>query len=182
MKSDPQVLADAVLQINIWSSACDLQAERIMSAAEYEIEIQPQIDIQAYISRQADSQLLLISLFQVRALSALVARHCSDFQRASLTAAMEKFDVTYPQIRRLRNVVAHIDEYIEGRGRSHRNDIEPSYQGGSEIKLSQGQPTECTISVTLASGVPPVLLPVIAAVKGAEVLSKAARRAAVISS
>jgi hypothetical protein len=68
--------------------------------------------------RWADFQFLIVSLRRLR-LAALLAAKC-ETNRVAIESAINEFDEALPDLRKMRNVGEHIDEYAieEGRDRS----------------------------------------------------------------
>jgi hypothetical protein len=76
---------------------------------------------QAFVFRQwADMQFLVVSLRRLRLAGQLAAR--SDSGRAPVKAALREFDNALPDLRKMRNVGEHIDEYAVEAGRDREVD------------------------------------------------------------
>ncbi|HSS05331.1 MAG TPA: hypothetical protein VLK89_09145 [Solirubrobacterales bacterium] len=65
--------------------------------------------------RWADFQFLIVSLRRLRLAARLAAR--SETNRAAIESAIREFDEALPELRKMRNVGEHIDEYAIEKGR-----------------------------------------------------------------
>lgn len=152
--------------------AVRLQAVRILGGYGFELK-QPLVDAGHVLSRQADGHLLAISLLQVRALADLVGRQVTGGPRAEIEQALQEFDAALPDLKNSRNIAAHMDAYIEGKGRLQRNVSDPEFQISVRTELENGVPTEYVLSITVAPGLAPIRLPVSSAAAAAQELCNA---------
>ncbi len=84
------------------------EALRMVALQHRRIRSEPEDEVFAF---WADLQFFVVSLRRVRQAAELAAG-----SRPAIRAAIDRFDSELPQLRRMRNVGEHIDEYALGRG------------------------------------------------------------------
>jgi hypothetical protein len=172
---ETQVLSEAALRLQAWTLSVVRQADRILMQFEDELKRFPfDHDIERAFARQADGHLLGISLIQVRAMADVCSRQVDGDSRDKIESALREFNTALPNLKQLRNIVAHQDEYLEGRGRLQKDSDNPELSGsvGADVGRN-GSLTEYTVSITIAPGLPTVRLPIVAGAAAAHALSTA---------
>lgn len=87
--------------IGVWS--VELQVERLKK--------EDQDDAEFVMRKAADFHFLVVALMRVRRAATLVSKS------SNIKNAIGKFDKEVPSLRSMRNVLEHIDDYIDGKGR-----------------------------------------------------------------
>src|SRR5436309_1365343 len=84
--------------------------------------------------QEADLQYFLIALRRLRRVAARVEEITQD---TDLSQGLEAFDAALPDVKRMRDVDEHIDEYLIGRGRDEAVPV-----GGLEVTIRRGSTLE----------------------------------------
>lgn len=98
------------------------RARRLANVAMWSIELQcrrleavePE-DVEFVLRRWADFDFLIVALTRLRRATGLAAQ--IPQLRASLDTALEQFDKALPDLKKMRDVAEHVDDYAIDRGR-----------------------------------------------------------------
>lgn len=115
-------------QLHLWCRAVRLQAERVLQG-------------ERRLDSQVDALLLLVALRQASRAADLIAEESDDeATSAAVRSALHAFDERVPDVKDLRDVVEHFDDYMRGLGnlshpRTSMNRRIPSSSAASQFPI-----------------------------------------------
>ncbi|MER7588286.1 hypothetical protein ABTW72_12175 [Micromonospora sp. NPDC127501] len=131
----------------MWLAAALTQAKRTKESMWSYFSVASSVDVALQVQAGAEARLFVVAVNQVGLAAALVGKLAQDVVRPKaddIRRLVVSFEAECPGIRKLRNVVAHHDEYILGIGREQRGSIpELSYIFGTHqfgIAYAEGEP------------------------------------------
>lgn len=78
-------------------------------------------NFQQFKTREADAYMFVHALHHLRMAVLLVRRTAKASMREKIDEEIGRFDEAVPDVKKLRNALAHFDEYVQGEGNLQRN-------------------------------------------------------------
>lgn len=147
-----------------WWLAVSNQAERVCGA------LRPGIQLAG--TSKIDAMLLAFALDNLRRAVQLVAKVVPDAEAELVTQGLSRFDSEVPAVREIRNVLAHFDDYVQGKGHLQQK-VEGGWLGIRHSDTSDG----FVLALKFSPDRPASVLDVVAAKEAAHGLFRSTGRA-----